>query len=250
MTLLGALAVGLLALLVGRRLCWLTLSGQAAAAAVGLAVLLGCGPSGLGLLLAFFVTASALGHFRADVKPVAAESGGRRGRQVLANGGLAAALCLLALVGGPQAAHTAFVGAVAAATADTWATEIGSAGSWPAWSPVGGGQVAAGTSGAVSFPGTAAGIAGAAVIGLLASSIDGPALQAIGPGRAWTAPAFGEPAVGWVRLAAYAGTAGMLADSLLGATLEKRVAWIGNEEVNLGCTLVGAAVAWWLAPGS
>ena len=48
----------------------------------------------------------------------------------------------------------------------------------------------------------------------------------------------------WVLSACLAGTAGMFADSLLGATLEDRWGLLGNDEVNLGCTLVGATAGW------
>ena len=227
MTLLAPVAMGGLIILLSRRLRWLTPSGQLAAAVVGLAVALGSGWFGLGLLFVFFVTSSALGRYRAGAKPARTEPEGRRAPQVLANGGVAAALSVLALAGWAHGAQYALVGAVAAATADTWATEIGSVGSWPAWSVIDGSRVPAGHSGAVSLPGTAAAVAGAAAIGTVAALLAGTP--------------------GWISLGVLAGTAGMFADSLLGATLEDRLGWIGNDGVNLGCTLVGAGVAWFLA---
>jgi uncharacterized protein (TIGR00297 family) len=136
---------------------------------------------------------------------------------------------VLALAGRAHGAQYALVGAVAAGAADTWATEIGSVGSWPAWSVIDGSRVPAGHSGAVSLPGTAAAVAGAAAIGTVAALFAGTP--------------------GWILLGVLAGTAGMFADSLLGATLEDRLGWIGNDGVNLGCTLVGAGVAWLLAGG-
>jgi len=147
--------------------------------------------------------------------------------QVVANGGVAAGLSLLALAGGVPAVQYALVGALAAATADTWATEIGSAGRWPTWSVIGRGRVASGDSGGVSIPGTLGGIAGAVLIGVAAALIAGS----------------GAGAAEWVRVGVLAGTAGMFVDSILGATLEDRLGFIGNDEVNLGCTLVGASVA-------
>ena len=89
---------------------WLTGRGAVAALAVGVATVWGFGWRGLMLLLAFFISGSLL-----------TEGGGQRtDRQVLANGGIAA---LAALAG----SWIAFAGALAAATADTWASEIGRA---------------------------------------------------------------------------------------------------------------------------
>lgn len=232
MTSVAALALGGILLVMAGRFRWLTPSGQLAAAIVGLAVLLGSGTIGVLLLFVFFLSSSVLSRLGAERKSRAGEPGGRSAMQVLANGGLAAGFSLSALAGWDPAGHYALVGAVAAATADTWATEVGSAGRWPTWSVIGRGRVAAGDSGGVSIPGTLAAIAGASVIGAVA------ALDA----------ASGSDAGGWVRLGVLAGTAGMLADSLLGATLEERLHFIGNDEVNLGCTLVGAAVALLLHP--
>ncbi len=227
MTSFAVLALGGIVVLVAGRLRWLTPSGQLAAAVVGLVVLLGSGTLGVTLLFVFFLSSSALSRFRADRKGRAGEPGGRSAMQVVANGGVAAGLSLLALAGWVPAAHYALLGALAAATADTWATEIGTAGRWPTWSVIGRGRVASGDSGGVSIPGTLGGIAGAALIGVVAALI----------------VRSGAGAGDWVRMGVLAGTAGMFADSLLGATLEVRLDIIGNDEVNLGCTLVGSAAA-------
>src|SRR5258705_1933407 len=91
-----------------RRVKWLTAAGAAAALAVGGATVLGMGWRGLLLLVAFCVSGSLL-----------TKGGGRRNaRQVIANGGVAAA-------GALAGSWPAFAGALAAAAADTWATEIG-----------------------------------------------------------------------------------------------------------------------------
>ena len=91
---------------------WLTPDGLVAAGAVGGAVVWGLGWRGLAGLAAFFVSGSLLTQ-------LAERRGPRRSaRQVLANGGVAA---LGALAG----SWTLAAGALAAAAADTWATEIG-----------------------------------------------------------------------------------------------------------------------------
>ena len=225
---------------------WLTRGGAAGALAVGAAVTGGLGWRGLILLLAFFVSGSVLTQ-------VAGGTGGQRNvRQVLANGGVAAAAAL-------WGRWTVAAAAVAAATADTWATEIG------AFSPTAprllttGRPVPKGTSGAISMLGTVGGVVGAGAMAGLASLVAprGP-LAALGAGSAL------GPAV----IVASAGVVGMLVDSLLGATVQgvyecpqcaarseregtvchepvrliRGWRWLDNDAVNLAATLAGAAV--------
>ena len=215
---------------------WLTPAGVAAAVAVGAATTLGAGWKGLALLCVFFVTASAL-----------TRGGGRRGAvQVVANGGVAAAAALLALA--DRGWLLPFAGALAAAASDTWSTEIGARSATTPRLLISGRRVPPGTSGAVTWLGSAGGGAGAV---LVAGSAAWLGLVA------WTA-------AGWI---AAAGVAGGLADSVLGATLQARyrcercgrlgetpqcpcggatqlasgLRWLTNDTVNLLCTLVGAA---------
>jgi len=186
---------------------WLTPRGAVAALAVGVATVYGFGWRGAVLLLAFFVPSSLLTR--------AVEGGRRRNeRQVIANGGIAA---LAALAG----SWVWFAGALAAATADTWATEIGSHARTPprlitTWT-----RVPAGTDGGMTLLGTAGGIAGA---GFMA-------------GVSYVLGQRAAPAI------AAAGVVGMLLDSLLGATVQRKVPWMDNDGVNLAATLTGAAVA-------
>jgi uncharacterized protein (TIGR00297 family) len=140
-------------------------------------------------------------------------------------------------------------GALAAAAADTWATEIGSLAARPPrdilrWHPV-----APGTSGGVTLAGTTASVAGAAFIGAAAAL------------AGWPIP---------VAVAIVAGgIAGSLGDSVLGATAQNRrwcdrcdsgteqtvhicgddtrvaggIAWIDNDTVNLLSVALGGATA-------
>jgi uncharacterized protein (TIGR00297 family) len=186
---------------------WLTRRGAAVALAIGLATVYGFGWRGVALLLAFFVSSSLL--------TAAAKDGARNARQVLANGGIAA---LAAFAG-----HwVAFAGAVAAANADTWATEIGSHSRTRPRLITNGTPVPAGTDGGITLLGTAGGIAGALFIAVLA--------RLLVPG-------------GLVMAVAVAGIAGMLLDSLLGATLQGRLKWLDNDAVNLAATATGAGLA-------
>jgi len=190
---------------------WLTRRGAAAALAVGVATLWGFGWRGFALLLAFFVSGSLL----------TPETRGRRRneRQVLANGGVAA---LAALAG----SWAAFAGALAAATADTWASEIGRRSRTLPRLIITGRPVHAGTDGGITLLGTAGGVAGAACIAGLSLWL--PAVT--------YSLRFGSAI-------ASAGIIGMLLDSVLGATVQGRTRWLDNDAVNLAATLGGAAAA-------
>ncbi len=171
----------------------------------------------------------------------------RTARQVVANGGWAAAGAMVA----PHKAAIGWallVGALATAQADTWASEIGSHAAHPPRLITTGAAVARGTSGAVSPLGTAGGALGAfAMAGLALALGVGPRVAAAG---------------------LLAGVLGMLADSLLGATLQARyrcrrcgarcerpahcdqpaarvggLAWLDNDGVNLAATSAGALAA-------
>ncbi len=221
----------------------LTPAGAVAACAVGTTIFALGGWAGAGALLAFFGTSTALSRWRRRAKEsLGYEKGGRRDAgQVLANGGVAVGCLLLPQLVPALDMHRAFglmLGALAAANADTWATEIGSALGAPTVDLRTGRAAAPGTSGAVSLPGTLAALAGAALLGCFAGNI-----------------------AGWGMVTA-AGLAGALGDSGLGATVQAQwrdpmrpgrwteqaqglpptrgLGWVGNDAVNLACTGLGA----------
>jgi uncharacterized protein (TIGR00297 family) len=166
---------------------------------------------------------------------------------VVANGGIGAVAALLAagspggplgpaLGSGPGSASEpfaapiagltlalAFAAALATAAADTASTEIGQLLRRRTWLLTTLRPVAPGTDGGVSLPGTGAALGTALLIGALGAGLG-------------LYPAAGALAAG------AAGFLGATADSVLGATLERRGA-LDNDRVNLLATLAGAVAA-------
>ncbi len=220
------------------------------------------------LLVAFFVSSSALSFYRARDKLELAEKfakGHRRDLgQALANGGIAALLALLSHILPPLPGDgregvwfIACAGAMAAVNADTWATELGVLSPRHPRLITTGRQVEVGASGGVTWQGIGASLGGAFFIGLLGG------MTSLVVRRGWAG-------AGTVLVAGTAGgLAGSLADSLLGATVqaiywcdicrketERQVhrcgaetrllrgyRWLGNDLVNLAASVVGALVA-------
>ncbi len=147
---------------------------------------------------------------------------GRNAAQVIANLGTAGLVAAVGLFAPRGEALWAIpmLAALAEATADTVSSEIGQAFGGRPWLVTSLRRVEAGTDGAVSVGGTAAGMLAAGAVALLGKGSLGLA----------AAPA----AVAWL-----AGCAGLVFDSLLGATVE-RWGWLGNDAVNFVSTLFAA----------
>jgi len=266
----GAYALAALVAYAGYRAKSLSASGAIAACLVGGTIF---GIGGLDwavLLLAFFASSSLLSFFKAaDTRKIEAtetfDKGGRRdAAQVLANGGVAAALAAFSGLagGGPPYFYlfAGYVGALAAATSDTWATELGVLSRTRPRMITTGKSVDAGTSGAVTIIGIAAAVGGAIFIGLVAATLllfYGNEVSLI------------EGAAALVTVALAGGIGGSVLDSLLGATVQSSylcphcekatesrihrcgtparltggVAAINNDVVNFMATLSGALIA-------
>jgi uncharacterized protein (TIGR00297 family) len=210
------------------RLRTLTISGTWAAVLVGTTLFAGGGWTWLALVGAFFVTSSILTRWdpRGEGTPHRSmDVGGRRWDQVTANGGVAAVAAVIHGWTGSPLAFWAAAGAIGAATADTWATELGR------WSParprlITNWQiVTSGTSGGITAVGTAGAAAGALLIAAIATAL---------AGHAPVHSAFLAVLTG--------GLSGALVDSFLGAAVEGRYRWINNSVVNLLATVWGAGV--------
>jgi uncharacterized protein (TIGR00297 family) len=215
---------------------------------VGSAVLAGTGWQGGGVLAAFFVSSNLIS--RGAPRPAGLDPKGERRdhRQVLANGGVAAAAALLGFHDGPLALWLV-TASLAAAAADTWATALGARSTALPRLILDGRTVAPGTGGGVTPLGTVGGAAGAlcvATVGALAGGI--PALLPVG---------------------ALVGFGGMVLDSALGAGVQGRfrcprcaefsewprhrcgavtiheggLPWLDNDGVNLASSAAAALAA-------
>src|SRR5258706_7093891 len=206
--LVRAIAGGVIAVvvsMVARRARSLSSGGAVAAAIVG-PVAIAAGWSWGLLLSSFFVTASALSRLgerrKAELVGSVTEKGGERDAiQVLSNGGLFAVAALGHLFFPSPVWYAAGIGALAASTADTWATEVGTLSGRGPISILSGLKVAPGTSGGVTPIGSIAGAAGALFIAAVAALAH------------WPVP-FAAVALG--------GMAGAPAQFLLGATVQAR----------------------------
>jgi len=192
--------------------------GSLSASGVGGAMLVGTPIFGFGgwvwglTLITFFVSSSALSHYKAAAKHELAEKfakGHRRDLgQTLANGGAGMLLAVAYAIWDEPVLFAAFLGAMATVTADTWATELGVLSPTPPRLVTTGRMVEVGASGGVSRLGTLAAASGALTIGLAAL-----AFLLMGGGKfqeyEWVIP-----------VALIGGLLGSLADSLLGATVQ------------------------------
>jgi uncharacterized protein (TIGR00297 family) len=188
------------------------------------------------ILITFFAIGGLSTKFRYDVKQergIAEDNEGARGSgNVLANS-LAGLVAVLGAAASPS--HTSlpavlflflFAGSVAAATADTLASEIGGVFDEPRLVTTLE-RVDPGTDGAITWQGQIAGLAGAAVIAVIAAAM------------------FGAVSIAGAAVVVAGGLVGTTVDSLLGATVEGRL--LKNEGVNLVATCSGALTAGALA---
>ena len=265
--------VGLLASAAIAAIAWrvraLTAGGALGAVVVGTIVYALGGVGAAVVLVGFFASSSALSRWGNDLGAgVVAKGGTRDISQVLANG-LVPAVMLVGMVFLPAAVDLwpAYVGAVGAATADTWSTEIGMRSKGSPHSILWGRVVAPGTSGGVTPFGLAGALAGGLAIGAL-----GAVVALLDPG------VHGLPATTTLVAGTFAGLAGAIGDSLLGATLQRvnwcpvwgveteqtihrcgtptvyqrGLHWLDNDWVNLLATVIGAlagllvgAISWY-----
>lgn len=250
----GAIAVGAF------RARFLTRSGAWAAFALG-AIVFGLGGLQFSIpLIVFFTLSSLLSVYgpkrwkevKERLGQVFEKGGTRDAWQVWANGGIAGIIVILYVIQPHECIFVAYLGALAAAAADTWGTELGVLSRGRTISARTFRTVEPGVSGGISAVGTLGAAAGAASVAL--------------SGMYWSAAPRSVLGV-----AILAGLAGMLADSLTGAILQARYRcvrchgiterrfhcdrsaklvagrpWVTNDLVNTVCCIVGASLAYLL----
>jgi len=228
------------------------------------------------VLIAFFVSASALSHFRSAQKGALVdkfEKGHRRDLgQTLANGGWGAILAVLAATVGRENGWypllaLGYFGAMAAVNGDTWATELGVLSSERPRLITTGQPVDVGTSGGITRQGTLAALAGSGFIALCTFVLIQAASWAT-TGRLLLSDWFVLP------VATVAGLGGAMLDSVMGATVQRIYycrqcqketesrqhhcgqtavpqrgwSWLDNDMVNflswLAASLAAAVLAW------
>jgi len=186
--------------------------GFLASIAVGYPIILGGGWRWFVIVATFFVLGVAFTSYRYEHKKKigsAQEKGGTRSwPNILANGGIAALLGLGALLGGGLAFSVLYMGAVSAAASDTVATELGLLNKSPP-------RLVTDLSKSVS-PGTSGGVSLMGLLGtLLASALIGLVAAMLGVASDLYAPYV-------VAVSISGGVLGSVADSVAGATLQRK----------------------------
>lgn len=227
----------------------LAASGAVAATIVGGTIFAFGDPSASTILLAFFLSGSLLSRLNERTP------GARDWKQVLANGVVPTLAIILLSVRHdlrPEATLI-YLGALATATADTWATEIGRRFGTRVIDCLTFRPVRRGLSGGISLAGTLASIAGAALIGAL-SLIQFPNDVGL----------CGLVFVKVMLVIPIAGFCGTMIDSIIGSKFQAKylridgtivetaeqgaehargLPWLGNNATNLISTLLGGFVA-------
>jgi uncharacterized protein (TIGR00297 family) len=172
-------------------------------------------------------SATRFGRSRKQQLGVAEDRRGRNAAQIAANLGMAGMAAGVAVslshasIAQQRVCLVAAIAALGEATADTLASELGAVLGGRPYLITTFRQVAPGTDGAISVAGSAIGILGAAVLVALATATLGfHAREAIASGAG--------------------AVVGLFADSLLGATAERR-GWLNNDAVNFLSTATAAA---------
>lgn len=184
----------------------LSFSGMFASALLGTLLTVTVGWQGLLLLAVFFASSSGWSKWKVQKKEGAEEKSAKKGRrdaqQVAANGGPAALFAIGYALSGNDLWLAGYAAALAAANADTWASEIGVLSRSNPFSVRTFKQVEPGTSGAVSLLGMAATVSGSLTIALTAWAV------------------YPEIIPAWIVAITLAGVLGSLIDTWLGAYVQ------------------------------
>jgi uncharacterized protein (TIGR00297 family) len=207
----------------------LTVAGAISATAIGCFIYLGSGFTGIAMIGLFFLLGNLATSWKITIKEglgVSEKNKGKRtSSQVIANGGIAGIVGLLAWIFPAQKElfQLMIAASLASAMADTLSSELGTLYGKRFFNILSFKNDLRGENGVVSIEGFLIGIIGSALIGLV---------YFIG---------FGQPNhFVWILVA---GTVGNLIDSILGASLQRKQ-YLNNDWVNFINTLAGAFIAW------
>ena len=213
----------------------LTPVGNINGAILGILVWGTLGWRGYVIVIFYFVVGSGLTFVRMEQKEaegIAEERSGKRGAGNVWSSALTATICAIASLFAPspfqQLLILGYVASFCTKLADTTASEVGKAYGKTTYLITSLKPVPRGTEGAVSLEGTVAGVIASIVLAIIAWAIG--MITSIG--------------VLWCVIAAFFATT---IESLIGATLESRYAWLTNDLVNFINTLIGAIAAMALA---
>ena len=179
----------------------------------------------LSLLIIFFIVGNIVTKYGyAEKKRRMINEKVRTLKNVWGNGGSALIFAIVYALTLNELALIGFLGAVAAATADTFSTEIGQVHSkFPRLITKPKKQVLAGTSGGVSLLGLLASLLGAFIVSVVVL--------------------FFNTNIFLVIIGTIAGFIGCNIDSLLGATLEVKYRWFDKHVVNLTASFLAGVIA-------
>ncbi|HTE90202.1 MAG TPA: DUF92 domain-containing protein [Terriglobales bacterium] len=226
-----ALAVTIVFTAVARYIRGVSRSGALAGALVCFLLYACAGPGAIVALLSVFVLAWLTTRFGAQRKQrlkIAEKQDGRSASQVLANLGVAVGCVFLySLLGKNAIFLLAAAASLSEAAADTVSSEVGQASNEEAYLITNWEKVPAGNDGAVSPQGTLAGMAAATIVSLIC---------VVGGLLPWK----------WLGISVMAAVLGMIADSYLGASLQRR-GMLNNDSVNFLSTLLSAVAAFGIA---
>jgi uncharacterized protein (TIGR00297 family) len=203
----------------------LTIPAALLAGVIGAVTFLGTSWIGLLSLLLFFILGVWATSHRKDLKAKITTEGvhpeSRKASQVFANGGVAGIASFIACLDTSRVAlyELMVAASLASALADTLSSELGMVYGRNFYNICSFKREPKGLDGVVSLEGTLIGAAGAGLVALLYASFD----------KMWI-------------IVLLAGVLGNLADSILGATLERNK-YIGNDVVNFLNTLFAAIFA-------